>query len=92
MRGKEDIPIRGPSWTDAAILRTSEGTSLREVKGLAALRKEFSGFCSQIKEGFEKEATSAPKATKSNSMDDSSSVNHHSQGAFDFLEDLEKEK
>ena len=92
MQGKEDTPIRGPTWTNAAIRRTSGGISLREVKGLAALRKEFSGFCSQIKEGFEKEATSAPKARKSNSMDDSSSVNYHSHGAFDFLEDLEKRK
>ena len=91
MSEKEDVPIRGPAWTDAAIRRTSEGTQLREGKGLAALQKEFSGFCNQIKMSLENEV-SVSQTSKSSIMDDSSSVNHHSVGAFDFLEDLEKQK
>ena len=91
MSGKEDIPIRGPAWTNAAILRTSGGTQLREVKGLAALRQEFNGFCSQIKLGFADESSVA-KISKSRIMDDNSFANHQSQGAFDFLDDLEKQK
>jgi hypothetical protein len=87
---KPEIPIRGPAWTSAPILRTSGGTELREVKGLSALRKEFNGFVDQVKLGFAKEASvsvdiSASKSNKS-LVDDDMSFNHRSRGAFDFLE------
>ena len=87
MSEKEDVPIRGPAWTDAAIRRTSEGTQLREGKGLAALQKEFSGFCSQVKMSLINEAPFA-QTSKSNLVDGNSSLNHNTVGAFDFLDDL----
>ncbi|KAI2497014.1 hypothetical protein MHU86_9784 [Fragilaria crotonensis] len=94
---KEDIPIRGPAWTNAPILRTSAKTELREVKGLSALRQEFNGFFNQLKEGFAKEASATVDiagASQSNTSvaDEDMSVNHQSLGAFDFLQDLEKQK
>ena len=95
----EETPIRGPTWTNATVRRSSDTVETKPFKGFAALQRELSGFCGQINVGLEKEASVAKdiaRASKQHKLDGDTTGHHNAKdqkhGAFDFLDERTNQK